>query len=112
MPSAARLTDSISGTTSGEHSGHIPPHGPLVISGEISGNCSPNVFINELPASTVGSITTENDGCCGSSSGVVGVGSGSVFINGKPAARKGDTLIPHNGTGEVTGGSSNVFIGG
>lgn len=81
MPSAARLGDSIAGTTAGEHSGHATPHSPLPITGSISGNCSGDVFINGQPAAYVGSVTTENDACCGSSQGSVGAGSGTVFIN-------------------------------
>ena len=50
MPSAARLGDSIAGTTAGEHSGHATPHSPLPITGSISGNCSGDVFINGQPA--------------------------------------------------------------
>lgn len=46
MPGAARLNDSIQGTTGGEHTGHVPPHGPLPISGQISGGCSGDVNIN------------------------------------------------------------------
>ena len=92
MPSASRLGDSIAGTTAGEHSGHPTAHSPLPITGNISGNCSGDVFVNGKPAAYVGSITTERDACCGSSLGSVGSGSGSVFINGKPAARVGDSL--------------------
>ena len=112
MPGAARLGDAVAGTTAGEHTGHVPPHPPMAFSGEISGSCSSNVFINGLPAATVGSVTTERDGCCGSGQGSVAVGSGSVFINGKPAARKGDDLNAHNGSGQVAAGSGDVFIGG
>ena len=109
MAGAARLGDAILGTA-GEHSGHTVPHSPVTISGSISGNCSDNVFINGKPAATVGSITTENDACCGSSNGTIAVGSNKVFINGKPAARIGDALAPHTGTASITGGSSNVII--
>lgn len=112
MPAAARLSDAVTGTTGGEHSGHVPPHSPMTFTGEISEGCSRNVFINGLPAATVGSITTERDGCCGSSQGAVAVGSGSVFINGKPAARLGDALAAHSGSGVISGGSGDVFIGG
>lgn len=113
MPAAARLSDSVLGTTAGEHSGHSePPHGPLTITGMISGAVSGNVFVNGRGAATVGSITTEYDGCCGSSQGSVGAGSGSVFINGKPAARLGDALNAHNGTGHVSSGSGDVSMGG
>ena len=112
MPEAARLTDSVAGTTAGEHSGHVDAHGPIPFGGQISGGCSGDVLINGLPAATVGSITTETDACCGSSQGEVAAGSSSVFINGKPAARKGDALAPHSGSGKIASGSSNVFIGG
>lgn len=112
MPSAARLNDAVVGTTGGEHSGHAPPHSPMTFTGEISGGCSGDVFINGRPAATVGSITTERDGCCGSSQGAVAVGSGSVLINGKPAARLGDALAAHSGAGAISSGSGDVFIGG
>lgn len=112
MPGAARITDTANGTTAGEHSGHAPPHPPEPFSGEISGACSPTVRINGLAAATVGSTTTERDGCCGSSQGAVGAGSGTVRINGKPAARLGDALNPHSGSGSITGGSGTVRIGG
>ena len=112
MPKAARLNDAVTGTTAGEHSGHAVPHPPEQFSGEISSGCSGDVFINSLPAATVGSVTTERDGCCGSSQGRVAAGSGSVFINGKPAARLGDALAPHSGTGEISAGSADVLIGG
>lgn len=82
MPGAARLNDSIQGTTAGEHTGHVPPHGPLPISGQISGGCSGDVNINGQPAATVGSTTTELDACCGSNSGAVAAGSGSVLSMG------------------------------
>ena len=109
MPHAARLTDAVDGTTAGEHSGHVPPHSPEPFTGEISGACSGNVRINGLAA---GSTTTERDGCCGSSQGAVAAGSGTVRINGKAAARTGDALAPHSGTGNITGGSATVRIGG
>lgn len=112
MPAAARLTDPVAGTTAGEHSGHAAAHPPLPFTGEISGACSPDVRINSLAAAVVGSITTERDACCGSSQGAVAKGSGTVRINGIPAARLGDALAPHSGSGTITGGSPNVTIGG
>lgn len=112
MPSAARLGDSIEGTTSGEHAGHSPPHEPLPITGEISGNCSADVFINGRPAASQGSTTTENDECCGVAQGSIGAGSSTVFINGRPAARVGDPVITHDGSGSITSGSADVNIGG
>lgn len=112
MPSAARRGDTVTGTTAGEHSGHVPPHSPEQFSGKISSGCSSDVFINGIPAAVAGSTTTERDSCCGSSNGSVAVGSGSVFINGKPAARIGDALNAHNGSGAISAGSGDVFIGG
>lgn len=112
MPAAARLSDTVLGTTAGEHSGHSTPHLPETFTGEISGGCSGDVLINGQPAATVGSITTERDSCCGSSNGSVAVGSGSVFINGKPAARQGDALNAHSGSGSINSGSGDVSIGG
>lgn len=112
MPAAARLYDRVDGTTAGEHTGHIPPHGPIPFTGEISGGCSPDVRTNSRPAAIVTSITTERDACCGSSQGIVAAGSRTVRINGLPAARVGDALAPHNGAGTVTGGSPDVKIGG
>lgn len=112
MPEAARLTDAVAGTTAGEHTGHVPPHTPEAFSGEITGACVASVRINGLPAAVAGSTTTERDGCCGSSAGAVAVGSGTVRIGGRPAARKGDALAAHSGNGSVTGGSRNVRIGG
>lgn len=111
MPGAARLNDSIQGTTGGEHTGHVPLMVPC-LSLDKSPGCSGDVNINGQPAATVGSTTTELDACCGSNSGAVAAGSGSVFINGKPAARLGDALAPHSGTGSISSGSSDVLIGG
>ena len=112
MPNAARLTDAVDGTTAGEHSGHVPPHSPEPFTGKISGACSGDVRVTGLAAATVGSETTERDGCCGSSKGTVAEGSGTVRINGKAAARTGDALAPHSGSGNITGGSATVRIGG
>lgn len=112
VPGAARLNDTVAGTTSGEHSGHAPPHAPMAFSGEISSGCWGDVLINGRPAATVGSVTVERDGCCGSSLGSVAVGSSRVFIHGQPAARLGDALNAHSGSGAITSGSGDVFIGG
>lgn len=112
MPGAARKGDPVEGTTAGEHTGHVPPHGPEPFTGEISGACSETVRINGQPAAVAGSTTTERDGCCGSSEGAVKIGNGTVRINGKAAARTGDALAAHSGAGAISGGSGNVRIGG
>jgi uncharacterized Zn-binding protein involved in type VI secretion len=110
MGSVARLGDSIQGMTYGEHAGHIPPHDPSSITGSISSNCSPNVFVNGLPLARVGSVTSESD-ICDSGSGVVASGSSTVFVNGHPVSRIGDLVNPHNGTAQISSGSPNVFCG-
>lgn len=112
MPSAARLKDTVAGTTAGEHSGHIPPHPPQAFAGEITGGCARTVRVNGRPSAVAGSTTVEWDGCCGSSTGTVAVGSSTVRMNGISAARVGDALNAHSGSGAVTGGSPNVRIGG
>ena len=112
MAQAARLGDAVTGTTAGEHSGHVPPHPPETFSGEISGGCSGDEIITALPAAVAGSTTPERAGCGGSSRGSVAGGRGSVFINGKPAARRGDALAPHSGSGQISAGSGDVNIGG
>lgn len=112
MRGISRLGDTIEGMTAGEHSGHIPAHGPSPITGTISGGCSSNVFIDGFPVALEGSITDEHDVCCGSSQGSVGSSGSSVLINGKPIACVGTPVNAHNGTATVTGGSSSVFIGG
>ena len=112
MAGAARLTDALAGETAGEHCGHLTPHDPGPITGTISGGCSDTVYVDGLAAATVGSITTEIDACCGGSAGSVAKGSASVYINGKAAARTGDALAAHNGTGSISGGSTDVQIGG
>lgn len=110
MPGVSRLTDAIVGTTAGEHNGHaLAPHPPLPISGQISGGCSPNVYVNGLPVAVTTATTEEHDGCCGTSSGVVVGCSSTVFVNGKGIVRTGDMINPHNGTANVSGCSSNVF---
>lgn len=111
MAQAARLGDAISGTTSGEHSGHTEPCSASAISGSINGGCSADVFINGKSAATVGSTTLEKDSCCGSAYGNIASGSGSVFINGKAAARNGDALNAHSGTALIVSGSNDVLIG-
>lgn len=109
MSAIARQTDPIKGST-GEHKGHVPAHGTMTITGDISSNCSSNVFANNLAVAYVGSVTTEKDSCCGSSKGSVAVGSSNVFVNKIPVARLNDSLNPHSGSAKIVGGSLNVFV--
>ena len=69
MPKAARLNDSVAGTTAGEHTGHVHPHSPEPFGGQISGGCSGNVFINGRPAATVGERHNGDGRLLGSSQG-------------------------------------------
>lgn len=69
--------------------------------------CSPNVFINGRNAA----LTTQSIAKCENHPAPVQIadGSASVFINGYPAARKGDKLTCDS---KIATGSNNVFIGG
>ena len=71
---------------------------------------SQNVFVNRLGAGRVGDRYSAH-GCIGhpEHQDVIASGSGTVFINGRPAARMGD---PVSLGGVVLDGSGNVFIGG
>lgn len=109
MSNAARLTDRILGETSGEHSGHIEPHGPCPLTGSIVTG-SPTVFVNGLNAVRVGDVTEEFDCCCEGDTGTVAIGSSKVFINGRPASRKGDNIYSHTGSADIITGSETVFI--
>jgi uncharacterized Zn-binding protein involved in type VI secretion len=86
--------------------------GAGAIDGEISGG-STNVYINGLPACRVGDPTKELDTCDEGvwKTGSIAGGSSKVKINDKGASRKGDSVNTHTGSGSISAGSSNVFIG-
>ncbi len=65
---------------------------------------TPTVFIEGMPAATVGSLCT-----CTGPPDTIAKGSGTVMIGGKPAARMGDTTA-HGGS--IVVGSFRVIIGG
>ena len=85
--------------------GPVPTPLPHPFSGIINGSLSPNVKIVGLPAATVGS-TAQNmpphipqGGSFQkppSNRATIQIGSPTVMINGKPAARNGDTAITCN----------------
>jgi uncharacterized Zn-binding protein involved in type VI secretion len=50
--------------------------------------------------------------CCGPNTWNALMGSATVFINGKPAHRKGDMTKHCGGMGELTMGSPTVDVGG
>lgn len=99
MPPAARLTDM-----------HICPMQtpglpPIPhVGGPIIGPGAPNVLIGKLPAAVMG----DNCVCVGPPDMII-KGSATVMINGKPAARMGDTTA-HGGS--IVIGCPNVMIGG
>lgn len=124
MSNAARVGDSITGMTTGNHHCWQEPiydefnniigyetvcSPPAVITGTITSGAS-NVYINTQKAAFVGSITSEMD-AYDTGVGVISGGSTKVYINGNRAARKDDMVTPHNGTANVSSGSPNVFIG-
>jgi uncharacterized Zn-binding protein involved in type VI secretion len=74
----------------------------LLAPGTIIGPGVPTVNIGGLPAATVSSMA-----CLPGE--VLIKGSSTVFIGGKPAARMGDSS---GGGAVITGGASNVMIGG
>lgn len=57
------------------------------------------------------SAVGSHESCCGSNEWKVATGSPTVFINGQPAARKGDITQHCGGVGELVEGSENVLIG-
>lgn len=108
-------------------SGSVPTPMPHPFSGVIQGNVSINVRISNAPAATVGSTANNIPPHLPTPPGIsfqvppinlgtIMKGSGSVFINGKPAARVGDTVQtcgdPPNMTGQIISTNATVFIGG
>jgi uncharacterized Zn-binding protein involved in type VI secretion len=93
---AARLTDM---HVCPMVTGIVPHVGGLIISPGV-----PNVLIAGMPAAVVGDICT----CIGPPDSIV-LGSATVIIGGKPAARLGDTTA-HGGS--IVLGAFTVLIGG
>lgn len=95
MPAAARLGDKCTG-----HDG-FPPRANV--------EASDNVFINGIGAHRQGDAWAVHcDLLLNCHASVLSGGSGTVFINGKPAGRIGDAVECGSVVAE---GSSNVFIG-
>lgn len=72
---------------------------------------SPDVFVNMLPAARVDDPGMHM-ACCNSNTYTCQSGSGTVFINGKEAHRKGDDTKHCGGMGSMTSGSADVLTGG
>lgn len=81
--------------------GVVPTPTPMPFAGKLTDELSQDVLVEELPAALMGSIarnSVDHVAPTGtfqrppSNRGTVDVGSGTVFINGKPAARAGDAV--------------------
>jgi uncharacterized Zn-binding protein involved in type VI secretion len=96
MAAAARITDM---HTCPMVTGVVPHVG-----GPVTGPCVPTVLIGSLPAAVVGDLLV----CVGPPDSIV-MGSTSVLIGGRPAARQGD-LTAHGGV--IVAGFPTVMIGG
>ena len=85
--------------------GPVPTPLPHPFTGMIDGNLSPSVKIMGMPAATVGSTATNTPAHIPqggpfqippTNQGQIMTGSATVMINGKPAARSGDTAMTCN----------------
>jgi len=85
--------------------GPVPTPLPFPFDGVIDENLSPNVMIEGKPAATVGSLATNMPPHIPEGGpfqnpptniGQITIGSLTVFINNKPAARSGDTALTCN----------------
>lgn len=85
--------------------GPVPTPVPHPFTGMIDGNLSANVKIMGMPAATVGSTATNTPPHIPqggpfqippTNQGQITMGSATVMINGKPAARSGDTAMTCN----------------
>jgi uncharacterized Zn-binding protein involved in type VI secretion len=107
--------------------GPVPTPLPHPFSGTIVSGCSTDVMIENLPAAVVGS-TAQNSpphlptppGTAfqipPTNQGTVQLGSVTVLINGKPAARMGDSVLTCNDpapapVSQIAAGSGTVMIG-
>jgi uncharacterized Zn-binding protein involved in type VI secretion len=130
MPPAAKQGDQVIGQDTHiimvpSPGGPVPTPTPMPFSGMITGACSPNVMIENMPAATVGSIAQNNPPHVPAggpfqvpptNQGQVIAGSGTVLINNKPAARAGDKVNTCNDPAPAPQGTiqavSSVMIGG
>jgi uncharacterized Zn-binding protein involved in type VI secretion len=128
MPAAARENDNAEHDSPHCHAPihpAVPTPTPLAhspVSLPIVSACATNVLINNLAAAVVGSQTQTCmlPSCVPGGPGVVAMGSATVMMGGKPAARVGDMVafascvapIP-SPTGKILApGSPTVIIGG
>jgi uncharacterized Zn-binding protein involved in type VI secretion len=133
MPPAARGTDPVMATDTHIVAVPSPPGAPVPtplphpFSGTLQTDISTDVLINNLGAATVGSVAINQPPHLPtppgtsfirppSNRGTVQLGSTTVLINGRQAARLGDPVLTCNDpidlpVGTITAGSPNVLIG-
>lgn len=102
MPAAARVGDP---TT---HGSPLTPPAP-------GASGSPTVFVGGQPAWRAWAdahVCPLTSGTVPHATGVVAVGSGTVWINGLPAARQGDPIVEAGPANSIAGGLPTVQIGG
>ena len=106
MPFGAKMGDLVTGTDTHivlvpSPGGPVPTPTPLPFAGTITGGCSADVLIDGQPAAVVGSTATNNPPHVApngpfqippTNQGTVLLGSQTVLINNKPAARVGDSV--------------------
>ena len=125
---AARQNDPVTGTDIHilmvpSPGGPVPTPTPLPYAGQLALSLSTDVLINSRPAATQGSKSQQTPHIPPfpfqrppTNQGTVLMGSTTVFIDGKPAARMGDSVMNCNDpvpapTGTIAGGSTTVLIG-
>jgi uncharacterized Zn-binding protein involved in type VI secretion len=128
---AARQGDPVTGTDTHivlvpSPGGPVPTPAPLPFAGKLMSGLSTDVFVNGLPAATVNSVAQNlpphlpPPGTSFSkppaNMGTVILGSATVLVNGRGAARVGDQVKTCNDpvdapTAAITGGSANVLVG-
>jgi uncharacterized Zn-binding protein involved in type VI secretion len=132
MPAAARKTDPVVAIDTHivnvpAPTGTVPTPLPHPFSGKLQDNLSSDVKINGLAAATVGSVAVNQPSHLPtppgvsfvtppSNRGTVDIGSATVHINGKDAARVGDLVRTCNDptdlpVGSIVSGSPDVTIG-
>lgn len=110
MKPVALLYSEILGTTSGEHSGHDePPCSPTTLTGHISNNVSPFVFVDGVPLAFKTSTTIEFDSCCGSNRGSTKATTTLLYHKDIPVSRLDDEVATHSGSAKIVTASTFVF---
>jgi uncharacterized Zn-binding protein involved in type VI secretion len=129
MPPAAKQGDKVLGNDIHiimipSPGGPVPTPTPMPFTGTITGGCSPDVLIEGKPAAVTGSTVTNAPAHLPTggpfqipptNQGTILVGSATVLINNKPAARTGDKVNTCNDPAPAPNGTvqavSTVLIG-